>query len=348
MPDPYQGLFLRHYLGELPDGRRTSSAWTDSPDIILNGTGPAVDPTVFTTRDSYGREQAQRVFNDQLNYVYVRGLNTTAGKLDARLWLYHAQSNAVIWPQDWRQGGIFVNDPERPQNWVELTDLDPGAIGVSTPVFHWQATAPSPGAHFCMIAFAENPPLSFPPRSPKPVGSMGTWDQLAAFVQAHPNMAWRNTVPVGGAGPTWTMTEPIEGAPDGGEFNVGLKFKDMPTDGWVSFNVPGYDAGSTIVMPDPPDQKVRIPRSGTSILLTLNWRRGYRSSISVSYWQGPTPPPKGANITPIVGVDVAALRGMVADPAHRAEELHLYESTKRDARFRAQLMHIVGSIPLQY
>lgn len=348
MPDPYRGLFLRHYLGEQPDGRRSSLAWTDSPDIIANGTRPAEDPTIFTTRASYDREQANTVQIRQLNYVYVRGLNTTAGKLDARLWLYYASSNAVIWPQDWRQGGIFVNNPDQPQNWVEITDLDPGAIGVSTPVFHWQADAPNAGAHFCMIAFAENPPLSNPPRSPKPVGSMGTWDELAEYVRSHPNMAWRNTIDVSSAGPTWTVTEPIEGARDGGEFNVGVKFKDMPTDGFFAFSVPGYDAGSTLVVPDPPDQKLRIPKSGTSIMLTLTWRRGFRSSISVSYWQGATRPPKGANIMPIIGVEEESLRGAPADGHRPAVELDLYESNRRGARFQAVRMQVVGSIPFQY
>lgn len=348
MSDGYQGLYLRHYLGQTPDGRSSSQAWTDSPDIILTGTQPAVDPTIFTTRESYAREQPNTVDNDQLNYVYLRGLNTTAGRLDARLWLYWAQSNAVLWPQDWKPGGIFVNDPEKPQNWIDVTGLDPNAIGVSTPVFHWQANSPVAGAHFCMIAFAENPPLSLPPRSPKPAGSMGSWDQLAAFVQAHPNMAWRNTIDVSGAGPTWTQTAPLDGAEDGGEFQVGLKFKDMPTDGWIAFNVPGYDAGSSVVMPDPPDQKYRIPKSNGSILVSLDWRKGFRSSISVSYWQGATPPPQGANITPVVGVMAEALEGIVEDPYLRSVELDLYESAEIGASFAVEKMHIVGSIPFQY
>lgn len=349
MPDPYQGLFLRHYMNQLPDGRTTSQAWTDSPDIILNGTAPAPDPTIFTTRDSYAREQAQGVAPRELNYVYVRGLNTTAGKLDARLWLYWAVSNAVLWPQDWYQTGIYIDDPENPRNWIEITGLDPGAIGVSTPVFHWRASdGPGGGNHFCMIAFAENPPLSNPPRSPKPTGYMGTWNQLGAFVQAHPNMAWRNTITVAGLGATWTRTEPITGAEEGGEFQVGLKFKDMPTDGWVSFNVPGYDAGSSVVMPDPPEQKFRIPKSNGSMLVSIDWRKGYRSSITVNYWQGATVPPQGANITPVIAVMAEALEGLVEDPYHRSVELERYSSADANASVSAERMHIVGSVPFQW
>jgi hypothetical protein len=346
MPD-YRGFFLRHYLGERPDGGGGSQVWTDSPDIILTGTQPVRDPTVFTTDDSYARQQANTVVVNDLNYVYVRGKNTTAATLDTRLWLFYTQSNLALWPQNWKQAGIFIDDPELPRNWLDLRGVPAGRIGVGTPVFHWQADAPDKGQHFCMIAFAEEQPLSEPPRSPKPRGSIGTMEDLAVYVRSHPNMAWRNTIDVSGRGATWSETTAIAGAEEGGEFQAGLKFKDMPTDGYISFSVPGYDGESSVVFPDPPDQWFRIPKSNGSILVTLNWRAGFSSSITLRYWQGPTAPPKGANITPIIGVMSTALTGLLEDPYHGTFELERYESS-RNGVSGVERMHIVGSVPYEF
>lgn len=346
MPD-YRGLFLRHYLGERPDGSGGSQAWTDSPDIILTGTTPARDPSIFTTEDNYRQLPPNKSVARDLNYVYVRAKNTTDSAIAGRVWLYYAQSNLTLWPQDWRQSGIFVDDPERPRNWLDIGPVDPGKIGVGLPVFHWQADAPDQGHHFCMIAFTENPPVSEPPKSPKPRGSMGTLEELAAYVRSHPNMAWRNTIPVFEKGTTWTETSPITGAEQGGEFQVGLKFKDMPTDGYIAFSVPGYDADSGVVFPDPPEQMYRIPKSNGSILVTLNWRPRFNSSITVRYWQGATAPPRGANITPIVGVMAEALNGLVRDPFEGTFEIERFD-TSRGGAVAVERMHIAGSVPYEF
>lgn len=350
MADRYEGLFLRHYAGQRPDGTGTiSDGWTDSPDILLEGLFPVPDPSIFATRANYDQRPTKYdQIPDTKNYVYIRGLNTTSGPIDARLWLYYTPSNMILWPQDWRSDNIIVDDPANPRNWVQMNGIGPGEIGVGAPVFQWRPIGLPAGQHFCMIAFAENPPLSNPPRSPLPDGYMGSWNELGAFVQAHPNMAWRNTRPVSQAGPTWQRTSLLTGAREGGEFRVGYSCKDMPTDGYLAFSVPGYDRGSSIVFPNPPRQRAEIYDPNQSFMVKIRWRDAYSSSLTITYWQGSERPVRGATITPIIAIPADRLEGLVANPRERAVKLRVHEHAGSDAAYEDEHVQIIGSMPYEW
>lgn len=100
--------------------------------------------------------------------------------------------------------------------------------------------------------------------------------------------------------PTWRGTWPIEGPPQPAKLAIGVRMREMPTDGFFAFTVPGYDAASTIVFPAPPAGRSPIYKSDLSVLVTVDWRASFDTSITVSWWRGATDPPPGASITPIV------------------------------------------------
>lgn len=300
-----QGIFLRHYLDQTPGANDPGAGWTNSPDIVAsvdsNGNPqPAPDPTVFTSSSGYGQQFSNQISIGQANYIYVRGLNTTGAATLGRFWFYFVESNVVLWPQNWQSSNITVAGNN--QNYADMTTpLAANQVGVTNPPFIW--TAPNlqqSGDHYCMIAFAQNVPTGQPlpaPQSPAPTGFMGSWDQLAQFVINNPNMAWRNTVDVSRNTPTFQYTTNIAGAPNGGQFNVGVQLTSMPTDGYFAFSVPGPDAQDSVVIP-----KTAIPNPNYAPTVTVNWPKGYQSSITISYWQGATTPPVGSTITPIITI----------------------------------------------
>jgi len=189
---------------------------------------------------------------------------------------------------------VYVNG--NPQNYMEVSAQTANQIIVGNPPFIWNAPPLQSGNdHYCMIAFAENPPLSHPPTSPAPTGFMGTWDDLAQYVISHPNMAWRNTIDVSSNTPTWQQIAPIAGAAAGGTFYIGIQCSNMPTDSYFAFDVPGPDSANTIHVP-----KTQITNPNTNLTIPVTWPANFSSSISLSYWQGATTPPVGASLQPVI------------------------------------------------
>lgn len=103
-------------------------------------------------------------------------------------------------------------------------------------------------------------------------------------------------------GPSLQYTFPIAGPPEASEFGIGVQMRGLPADGFFAFAVPGYDAASSVIFPPPPNTRSEIWAPNLSVLVTVGWRGGYASSMTLSYWQGPTVPPPGAAIVPIVGI----------------------------------------------
>jgi hypothetical protein len=298
---PYSGLFLRDYLGQTPTGTNTGQGWTSSPDIIPYGQNPATDTSIFTSPDGYANPFSSEVFVGQNNWLYVRALNATSGPVAGRFWLYYTSGNAVLWPQNWERGGIEVRGIG--QNWVDAQAQTPNEVVVGAAPFLWKPPAES--KHYCLIAFAENPPLSSPPESPAPTGYMNTWDQLGQYVISHPNMAWRNTVDVKRDTPTWQYQVPITGADEGGMFYCGIKMTTMPTDAFFSFSVLGPDNRTT----GPNQDSIIIPRTqivdpNQSFTIPITWPQNYATTMQISFWKGATTPAFGSTIEAQVVVPV--------------------------------------------
>lgn len=355
----YEGIFLRHYLGQLPDQNNSGSGWTASPDIIPysvnNIPQPAPSPDIFTSQAGYANAFGSTIFLKQNNFIYVRGLNTTNGPITARLWFYYVESNMVLWPQNWQSASVYVNG--NLQNYMEVSAKTQNEIIVGNPPFIWNAPSLQSGNdHYCMIAFAENPPLSQPPQSPAPSGYMNSWDDLAQYVISHPNMAWRNTIDVSVDNPTWQQIAPIAGAPAGGTFNIGIQCSNMPTDGYFAFDVPGPDAANSIHVPKTP-----ITNPNTGLTIPVTWPPNFSSSISVSYWMGATKPPYGATLQPIIIVPYSGMALRMPElllnaPQRRSNGLFRFGQPHRIFAYDSPKMlngsvihaYIVGSMPYRF
>ncbi|ADB50987.1 hypothetical protein [Conexibacter woesei] len=105
--------------------------------------------------------------------------------------------------------------------------------------------------------------------------------------------------------PNWEQTIPVAGPPDTLRFGIGVQMRNMPTDGWFAFNVPGYDAESTIIFPPPPNARSPVYRPDLAVLVMVTWRAGFVSSMTMRWWQGATAPPPDATITPVIAVPAA-------------------------------------------
>jgi hypothetical protein len=188
----YSGFFLRDALGDTPTS--PAGAWTNSPDIIPAGLQPLADPSEPVSQAGYARDEGQPVRDGSVNYIYVRALNT-GGAATARIWLFYTDASLALWPQNWQYEGIQVAGAQA--NYVEIAANSANQIVLSSPPFQW--TPARPRSHYCLIAIAENAPLSNPPTPPLPQQPFGTFDELAAFVQGNPNVGWRGVVDITGS-----------------------------------------------------------------------------------------------------------------------------------------------------
>src|SRR5262249_13880933 len=155
-----------------------------------------------------------------------------AGAATARIWLFYTEASLSLWPQQWRSDGIRTAGGEH--NYIEVKANSAGQVVLTDAPFLW--TPLRTQSHHCLIAIAENAPLSNPPQPPLPQGTFGSFDALTAFIEAHPNMAWRNVVelPPSASG-MWQNTVSIAGSPQGETLYVGIQCHDMPTDGFFAY-----------------------------------------------------------------------------------------------------------------
>lgn len=347
----YSGLFIRHAIGATPS--TNTGAWTDSPDIIPWGTAPYPQPSDFTTDANYDNgyyDHHTDFYIKQPNYVYVRAKNVATAAQPGRFWFYYTPSSVVTWPQKWLDAKITVDG--QTTNHIDVSASSANQIIVNTTPFVVVPDPPPVGDHFCLIAFAENG-QSEPPMSPKPEGAMPTWDDLANYVLNHPNMGWRNVTPVSSGAATWTESTPLSGAPAGGQFNVGVECKDMPTDGSVSFAVQGPDAKGTVNKPNMP-----ITDPNMRFTVPITWPAGYSSSIEITYTKGATPPPAGAYITPAVDYSTETLfQALVGsgdmNPFLLTRLVHGSRTVpvlhpQKDALLGISIMYMVGSLPYRF
>lgn len=323
----YQGLFLRHYEGQVPGENGTG--WSESPDIIPYGTTFADDPNVFAT--NYNQDYGSEVYFEVENWVYMRGKNTAPGSHSATISFFYTESDLALWPKNWRSDNITYKGIA--QNWATVTANTTGEVVVTNPGFEWKPPAFPPGHsqgdHYCLVAYADNTAQqkSFDPTT---FGSVLTFDDLGNIIKSHPNMAWRNTVDVPTDLPTWQRVVNITGPTQTSQYKVGLQFTNMPTDGYFDFQVPGPDSHNYIKYP-----KTKINKSSQTIAVTVTYPGGFDTSITFSYYQGATPPPVGALITPVAfvpdpdnpfGNEIVTIYNNVINPFRRSNVVFAYDS----------------------
>ncbi|MDX2361882.1 MAG: hypothetical protein QNK23_13820 [Crocinitomicaceae bacterium] len=285
----FEGLFIRDYVGETADGKKGTS-FTNSPDIVCSGPTLLPDPNVLTDQTQYdqGLPSARSQTPQQNNYIYARGLNTTATAQTATVFLYYVDTTIVLWPQNWKKDTISYNGHDT--NAIQVSMPANGLAATETP-FSW--TPPSSGKHFCLVAWSQ---IGASQGDEPDLYSIGTVSNMGTFILDHPNIGWKNTIEVDAEVPSIQQVATITGPADGGVFNIGIQCEGLPPGGYIQFNVPGPDAANTINFP-----KTKIPTSGYAPTVQVRWPAAYESAITFTYWKEDTEPADGSNIIPIVG-----------------------------------------------
>jgi hypothetical protein len=93
--------------------------------------------------------------------------------------------------------------------------------------------------------------------------------------------------------PTFTYQYPNPPAPvaTAGQYLVGVQCVNLPVDGSLTVSIPGPDAANTIVVPS-----FHPPLPNVVVASMVTYPAGFSPSAAVSYWQGATAPPVGANV----------------------------------------------------
>jgi hypothetical protein len=284
----YSGLFLRHDLGQNPGD--PSTGWSESPDILLNGEASQPDLSQFTSAAGYQNAFNATVYtNNNDNYVYIRGLNTANGAQQSRVYFYYTESDLMLWPANWRSDRVRVI--ETPQNYVDIAATSSNQIVVGSQPLIWNA-APLDGSqwdHYCVVAWADNSTNPQPPSIP----NFGSCDELAHFIMAHPNMAWRNTVDVSSPPPDFAYGTTLSMASGGGTVYLQVNFINVPGDGTFSVNVQGPDPQNSISLQN---AKVSDYQGGYMPRSPLVFPANFSTGVSVQHWPGQTPLPASAKI----------------------------------------------------
>jgi hypothetical protein len=341
----YEGIFIRDYVGETPDGPKGTS-WTNSPDICCSGTEPLPNPLVLLDKTLYNQGLPEGNAQTPLttNFIYTRGINTLNAKQTSTIYLYYVDTSIVLWPQNWLVSGIIHGElPGVPINAAQVV-ADPLGLAATIAPFRW--TPPSQNQHYCLVAWVKNGADQLEPPN---LYSIGTVNDMANFILTHPNIGWKNTIEVDGTRPTVENYSTINGAEYGGVLSLGVQCENLPTDGFIEFFVPGPDEANTIRYPKTP---ITNPNFGPTV--QVKWPPDFNSSITFKYYKGKTDPPDGANIIPIVGTRGSGLDyiNMVNQIApHRLANVEHYSSPaevisrKNLGGVPIQKIFVVGSVP---
>ena len=339
----YTGIFIRDYVGETPDSQGTS--WTHSPDILCTGTQVLEDPSSLTNRTNYnnGKPDIANQTPLQRNNVYIRGINMTKGPQTSTIYFYYVDTSIVLWPQNWKTAKILYNNNE--QNWVTVSAEKENDIVGTNPPFIW--TPPRDHIHYCLVAWVKD---GSDQHIPPALYKIGAVNDMANFIITHKNVGWRNTIEKDAAQPTIQDVSPIKGPSNGGVLNIGVQCQNLPTDGTISFTVPGPDKSNTINFIDKP-----ILSPNYAPTFQVEWPENFESTLTFTYKQGAIKVPDGANIIPIVGtwgtgLDYISMVETIA-PNRLADVHHLGHPSTFTGEVNMVVpptrMVIVGSVPFK-
>jgi hypothetical protein len=279
----YEGLFLRHYLGEKPGG--SVQGWSLSPDAFPFG--PNIEPvrSKFITDEGYEKDWGTIVeTGGNPNYVYIRGLNTTGTERLTRVYFYYTRGSLAMWPANWQSDNTTVNS--EPRNWVDIK-TPPNGRGVCDTPLNWTPPNLGPGTdHYCIIGWAVEGDNPQPPDFAK-YSKFNSFDDLVSFIQAHHNMAWRNTVDVEVPPPNASYTTLLNIPEAGGSVYIQVQFLDLPEDGEFAMNVAGSDEKNSVRQPRVSLEKLAGGYSpkNNPLYFPAKWD----TSVEMNYWQGKTP-----------------------------------------------------------
>ncbi|MDQ3930899.1 MAG: hypothetical protein M3328_17355 [Chloroflexota bacterium] len=301
----YQGIFMRQFAGQTPS--QPGTGWTQSPDIMPVGASVAADPTVFSQQANYNQTYAQSVTMNQWNYVYFRGINTTAGAQNAKVYLYYVESTQLNYPSNWNgPGDPNIQWAGNVQNYAPLTATAQNGLAASTPPLQWFVppySNPGTGDHYVLIAWIDNG--SNPPPNFSSMGYMSTQD-LATYLTKNPQMTVLDTTAVSGRVATSVAISQFVAPANAVSVQVQAGFPKVPRDGTFSINIPGTDSTNTIT-----SVPIALPPSAEGYYWTASYPASFATALTINYWQGNTPAPAGSKIVAKVLVVPSSGPGLV-------------------------------------
>lgn len=301
----YSGLFMRH---DIDDTLQTgTSGWSASPDVIPFGLSVASDLSIFTSADGYMDPFNRDVITNNLNYVYVRGLNTTSAQIKSRVYFYYTLGSLAMWPANWSTAGVAVNS-DSSRNWVDViapaVSGNSNGVGVGAVPIQW--TPPviknADTDHYCVVAWVDNSAHPQPPDF-NALSKFETFDDLVQFVSNHHNMAWRNTHDVYSPPPDYRYNTLLPLKSGGGAVYLTVRFVNVPSDGTFSVNVAGDKPENTVTMD--PTSLANYEGGFTPKVQPLVYPSNFQTSVQVFHWPGATPMPSSARINVTIGVETA-------------------------------------------
>ena len=289
----YPGFFVRDQLGDTPD-RPGDGPWSDTPDIVLAGQEPML-AAPLTSQQGYARDFGAEVFTGAPNFIYVRALDAGSAALTGRVWLYTAPVEAILYPPLWSAAGISVAGAHA--NYQTIAASRGGEIVQPELPFVLESVAARPGSVLVSVIWIENEPSETPVSPAASLPPFTSVEAFAAFVRASPNVGVRKTTCQQGAQLTWvSVTGALTGPDQPSQLLLGVRCKNMPTDGSVGFAAPG---------PSPSIGPSMLPLTAIKdpdmvLVLPTIWPASAASSIIVTYRQGATPPPPNAHIMAVM------------------------------------------------
>jgi C1A family cysteine protease len=330
----YDDAFIRDNLSEVGVVPAAGGSWTQSPDIIPYGTGVMGNPAE-TLAATYRQDIGKEVFLNQTNYYYMRAKNFKSGANTAQLELYYCPQSLFLYPDLWLSKQLKTSSGN---SQVTAVATGRGDIMAGTTAF---TNVPSSTEHHCLIGrviTADHP-------NPLPSnGQITSMQQLAKYIQDHPNMAWRNVTIVNKDVPTAQATFDFDSGSAGGRILIGMNCVNTPVGSEVAFA-----CGDPI--PSGPDQGAMIQLGRTSLSqptefvgqMLVDMPASFKSSISMSYWA--KPPTLGPWTITFEAILITST-GDTAYPASRPIEEFGYS---RELSERAGLAHgvVLGSVTMQ-
>lgn len=334
----YKGIFIRDELGQQPN--TPSAGWSACPDMILNGEKLAPDPSIFTTTESYAKSYQSTVYTNKGNYVYLRGYNTNSSGQGSHMFFYYTQSDLMLWPKNWTCEKVTINDKQ--QNWTSICGIDSKGdfkntvdvdkIGVTPQPLLWTPPPPPTGGghsqwnHYCIILWADNNPDTPTPPDLSSFSKFENCNQLATFIQKHPNMGWRNTSDVYGEPDSQDFETGISMSDDGGTLNMSVDFVDIPDDGTFSVIMSGTPVKYNF---DYANLKISDFQGGFN-KAGISLPSDYKGSIRVVWNKGATKPPVSAQVRVSLTKDSSPLLvKLMNDSGIRTDQInvHLFQAT---------------------
>jgi hypothetical protein len=310
----YDDVYVRSNLSE--NGMYPATgAWTQSPDIIPNGTNVIADPVKSLT-DSYSKDVGKETVLNQQNYYYIRAKNLYNGARTAKFELYYCPSNIFMFPSLWVDNQLETSGGEK-QVSASVNALND--IVVPTSAF---TNVPKSSVHHCMVGRV------ITDSHPNPLPASGTitdMTSLGKFILDHPGFCWRNIVLVNKDVPTFTHSFDFDTGATGGEILMGMNCKNITKGSYVAFScgdpIPsGPDKGAVIQL-----VKTEVTQSNMFLgQMKLDVPANFKTNVSYTYW-AKTPIQSGweAEFTAI----------LVTPPGHelyeRARPVHEYGFDKR-------------------